>query len=327
MFTFSQKKGNKINIEGYSGGEPNDNVIVPSKINNFYVVGLTSSAFEGEENFIGVVELSHGIEIIGEGAFRGCPNLERIILSSSITQIDDFAFEDCESLQEVVFMGNAPRRVGKDIFKGSELVEVSYLPYTMGWAGTTFGDRPLRPMSSPEQSLGEEGDDDSAGEIVNMGEDEFKEARYFAEDKASGDELWHHEETEYKAEMKAYERTGFMYTKTTSLKNVAKPSDAFKMRLTHVFDTKRSILTGLTKTDFENMVEAVWLIENIEFKNPVAYMLGYYVVVANKVNAKRLKIASDALEQIAPQGEIAPVDILRYAFYWIEVLKPAMNTE
>lgn len=329
MFSYSLSKEDqrKIYIESFLADESSNDVTVPAKIDSKFVVGLTDSAFEGEDRFTGKVELSHGIEIIGKEAFKGCPTLEILILPSTITRIGAGAFSDCESLQEVRFLGDMPRVVADDIFEETPLVEVFHYATNRGWDGALFKGRPLRVIDEDVLSLGgEESDDDSRGEVVNMDEDEFgeKEARFFKEDNPEEDAgMWENEEVEYKAEMKAYERAGFMYVKPTSLKNVSKPEDAFRIRLTNAFDTRRALLKGLVQSDLQNMIDPIWLIQHIEFKNPVAYMLGYYVVENNRINEARLKIAVRALEEIAPHNEIAAVDILRYGFYWIEFLHPA----
>lgn len=328
MFSYSTYDKTKITIEGYNGDE-SDKILIPSKIGNFFVKKIGTSAFEDDINFTNRVEIGHGIDIIGKEAFKGCEAVV-IVLPSSITTIESRAFAECENLREVIFLGDEPKSsaVADDIFDESDLVSVFYYETTRGWKGATFKNRPLKAMNEDIQSLGEESDDQSSGEMVNdISEGEemaAKESRYYQEDNPEGPEsLWEEpKEIEYKAEMKAFERTGFVYVKSTSLKNVTNPYEAFKLRLTNAFDkfSRELRISG----QLQHLLDPILSIQHIEFKNPFAYMLGYAVIENKRINKPRLENAIKLLPEIVPKGEITEVDILRYAYYWIEILLPSV---
>ena len=323
LFSFSHIDGerNKINITGYNGPE-SSYITIPSKIGEFFVKGIADGAFQGQSLFTDNVMLEHGIEVIGPYAFSTC-DFKTIFLPPTILRIEERAFEFCESLESVIFKGNAPLYVNDDAFDGSENVKVFHYPTTARWTGTTFKGRPLEVVEENIVSLGES--DDNDGEIMSEDDTFEKEQAAYAED-VQEEQLWEAEKVEYMTEIKAHERSSFMYAKPTSLKNVAMPREAFKIRLNNAFDKSIRLLKGLHKDDIQRMIEPLWSIEHIEFKNPVAYMLGYYVVVGNRIDRGRFDIVKRELENITTQrNEITPTDVIRYAYYWINVLLPSMR--
>lgn len=52
------------------------------------------------------VDLQEGLSFILEGAFMNCTNLESITIPYSVKRIKNEAFRDCNSLKEVVFLGD-----------------------------------------------------------------------------------------------------------------------------------------------------------------------------------------------------------------------------
>ena len=47
------------------------------------------------------VRMSDSVEVIGEGLFEGCENLEKVVLSKSIKVVPDTAFADCKKLRAI----------------------------------------------------------------------------------------------------------------------------------------------------------------------------------------------------------------------------------
>jgi len=54
---------------------------------------------------------------IGYSAFSGCDSLSEIVISSSVTSIDDWAFSDCRSLSEIVIPSSVTS-IGCGAFRG-----------------------------------------------------------------------------------------------------------------------------------------------------------------------------------------------------------------
>lgn len=59
-----------------------------------------------------------GVNIIGEGAFRGSSGLTQVILGDSVSRIDNAAFAFCESLTDIYFLGDIPD-FGDNVFQNT----------------------------------------------------------------------------------------------------------------------------------------------------------------------------------------------------------------
>ncbi len=55
-------------------------------------------AYTGREEFLNVPD---GIHTIGEGAFKGCVSVKRIVLPGGLRRIEEGAFKGCRRLEEV----------------------------------------------------------------------------------------------------------------------------------------------------------------------------------------------------------------------------------
>lgn len=64
-----------------------------------------------------VAYIPEGVEIISDGAFSGCNNLERLVLPESLKIIGNWAFSDCGSFT-IHFKGNQLEKVGEYAFNG-----------------------------------------------------------------------------------------------------------------------------------------------------------------------------------------------------------------
>ncbi len=77
------------------------------------------------------------ITTIGKDAFKGCTNLEKIVLPASIVSIEEGAFENCTSLKEVVFSGNEELNIASGAFKNCTSLAEIRLPAGL----KTIGDK------------------------------------------------------------------------------------------------------------------------------------------------------------------------------------------
>lgn len=73
-----------------------------------------------------VVEIPDGVKEIGQDAFNGCEQLERIYIPSSVSQFGTAIFGDCENIREVYYNSSNPV-VTSDIFIYSEIYDTATL--------------------------------------------------------------------------------------------------------------------------------------------------------------------------------------------------------
>ena len=92
-------EGNKAVISSYLG--TGENVRVPHAIDHYEVIAVTA-AFE-DNTVLKEVIIEEGIEKIGVDSFRGCSNLQRIVLPSTLRVIEQCAFYGCDSLKTITF--------------------------------------------------------------------------------------------------------------------------------------------------------------------------------------------------------------------------------
>lgn len=89
------------------------------------------------------VSIPFGVKTIGHAAFAGCSLLSVVTVSSSVSLINDYAFQMCPLLKSVYFMGDAPS-VGGDSFYSTPAT-IYYIQGKAGWA-FSFGGRPIAPF-------------------------------------------------------------------------------------------------------------------------------------------------------------------------------------
>ncbi len=82
-------------IRRYNG--ESDVVVIPEKIGNAKVLMIDSAAFMLKP--VKEVCISKYVEVVGEGAFEGCGELETVFISDSVLYMDDSAFKNCGKLR------------------------------------------------------------------------------------------------------------------------------------------------------------------------------------------------------------------------------------
>ena len=88
-----------IILTQYDGKE--ENIIIPSEINNIPVTSLGASLFSNCD-FIKDVKMSNNVLDIGFKTFYNCKSLKNIILSNNLESINYGAFQLCSSLGEIL---------------------------------------------------------------------------------------------------------------------------------------------------------------------------------------------------------------------------------
>ncbi len=75
-------------------------VVIPSELNGYTVVGIKDSVFENNTNLMSVT-IPDTVKKIGDQAFYGCVNLEKVELPTEMTKIGNYAFSGCVNLSEI----------------------------------------------------------------------------------------------------------------------------------------------------------------------------------------------------------------------------------
>lgn len=94
-YEFIDKKKEKVIITGYTGSYTN--ILIPSNIEGYEVVGIENGAFKNNDK-IKKVRIE-GVDI-GEDAFKGCSNLTEVEIDS-VALISENAFYNCKKLNKL----------------------------------------------------------------------------------------------------------------------------------------------------------------------------------------------------------------------------------
>lgn len=78
--------------------------------------------------------LNEGLQKLGKGAFDSCTALERVTISSTIKEVDDYAFKGCGQLREVV-LNEGIKMIKKGAFQECTSLETFSLPFTLKTIG------------------------------------------------------------------------------------------------------------------------------------------------------------------------------------------------
>lgn len=113
-----------------------------------------TTVFKGTNNFLGAESLTSltfedGTTKIGSyAAFMGATSLKKVIIPASVAEICDMTFASCTSLDEVIFLGNAPTNVGNNVFSyNSNSLKIYYHADTAGWDDTSLKQYALVPTN------------------------------------------------------------------------------------------------------------------------------------------------------------------------------------
>ena len=119
---------------------------------------FTDEAFKGCYNLQQLV-LPAGLTHISYNSVAECIKLNSVVIPAGVTEIDDRAFEDCRSLGSVNFAGDALRRIGNWAFYNCHALENIEIPagVTEIGAGAFYGCTYLNNLSMPAsvQSIGD----------------------------------------------------------------------------------------------------------------------------------------------------------------------------
>ncbi|MGN1423113.1 MAG: InlB B-repeat-containing protein, partial [Oscillospiraceae bacterium] len=95
-----QINGSEITITKYTGND--SEVYIPDSIDGRKVVEIGMYAFSGKEE-IEHIRFSAYLRRINEKAFLNCSSLQEVVLPATMTKIDSCAFQNCTDISDVVF--------------------------------------------------------------------------------------------------------------------------------------------------------------------------------------------------------------------------------
>lgn len=116
-------KGQNVTIIHYNGED--ENLTIPSKINNFSVKAIAASAFQNCKSLTSVT-VPDSVKKIGIYAFQNCINLKYVKLSNSIKKIEEYTFSECDLSS--IELPNSIRELGKNAFEWCENLNSVIIP-------------------------------------------------------------------------------------------------------------------------------------------------------------------------------------------------------
>ena len=101
-----------------------------------------SACFETCRTITEVV-VAEGVSYIADSAFAHCEGLKTVTIPASVTRIGSKAFSDCNNLEVIEFLGDAPDVVGENVFQATRKSLIVRVPVgSIGWAGGLSTDLP-----------------------------------------------------------------------------------------------------------------------------------------------------------------------------------------
>ncbi len=131
-FRFTLTSNTTVTVSKYFGDEKN--IILPEYAGNRLVTGIYKNAFENSD--IVTVTVPRAYASIGDFAFSGCTELEKVYISSGMKNIGVMAFYGCESLKSIDLQtAENLTAISFAAFSGCSSLENAELPDTLSSLG------------------------------------------------------------------------------------------------------------------------------------------------------------------------------------------------
>jgi hypothetical protein len=98
LFSINIINGKEVHITKYHG--KSNKILVPEKIKDLPVTGITSNAFWGSTEVISIT-LPDTVKVIGNNAFYSCQSLTSFNIPKSLVELGENAFIGCDKLKDV----------------------------------------------------------------------------------------------------------------------------------------------------------------------------------------------------------------------------------
>lgn len=89
-------------------------LVIPSSIDNFKIVGIKAKTFFGNTELTSVT-IPETVKTIGANAFTGCLSLESAVIPDSVSELGKGCFMSCTSLENVIF-GHGIKAIPENCF-------------------------------------------------------------------------------------------------------------------------------------------------------------------------------------------------------------------
>lgn len=132
------------------------------------------------------------------------------------------------------------------------------------------------------------------------------------------------EDTEFRPDIGAFERTGggLLGTKgEKEKKHLQDPIEKFSVAVDAISRLLNDV-SGITieQKDIDKMVESAYLLKNIEFKNPSAYVLGYLASKGGR-NIEKSTVDNVFKKALSHTKGVLEPDVIKYAKLWLKLGK------
>lgn len=178
-------------------------------------------------------------------------------------------------------------------------------------------------MSDDDEYYEDGGDYYEGGDDDDKDEDKDEEQELVGEEE---EEAPVEDEQKFVAGAKQFELAGGGIRSDVNLKSVKNPHERFRIIVAGVANRINDVIKEkpFSRDDFTRMIDKVAVTPFIQYKNPSAFVLGYYATRGGRENMTPalFEKALVMLDVVNETKEIAsPPDIIRYATFWREVLK------
>ena len=161
-FYYARTSSTTADLYGRSATDAD--LVIPKEFSEYYVTNIVDSAFSGDENIetlsfgksmllerigyyafkncihlTGPVTFAGRISTIGTSAFENCSSLEKVVFNAYVADIPDQCFYNCSSLSTVV-MNDRIQSIGKFAFAKTALKEITIPDSVASIDPTAFDD-------------------------------------------------------------------------------------------------------------------------------------------------------------------------------------------
>ena len=117
------------------------NSVVDITIPQVVCIKELSTCFSNYQSITNVV-VADGVTVIGTNCFKNCKSIRTLRIPQTVRYIEDGALYGCESLEKIIFEGDAPY-IGEDVFVGiPRRMEICVSNGSVGWNGTASSELP-----------------------------------------------------------------------------------------------------------------------------------------------------------------------------------------
>ena len=163
----------------------------------------------------------------------------------------------------------------------------------------------------------DEGEHDEGERNFGGEESEFDDEKEFGEESGREDDMVFEEDREELAEVNAYERAGGSLISSYSLKSARNPKEKFAIILSATLQKMQS--GYITENDKSTILHSIANRDDIIYKNPTAYILGYIGSRGGQGITK--DSMSKAFNSMGSAIGVEEPDVVRYSVFWVNMTK------